>query len=133
MGGTGLSRHFTFAPEAYQILEISRWVKGSLEAHIKTRWEWGIGALTVPDGDKTFDEKKIRENRENEWKRWSDGFDLENPETWIETEDAVLSEAFLSHDVDGTATLKILGWREMSSDLFISGPLKLAEIRQQEN
>ena len=45
------------------------------------------------------------------------------------TEDAVLSEAFTSHDIDGTATLKILGWHEISTELSILGPIRLVEMK----
>lgn len=83
----------------------------------------------MPDEDPGFDLARVERNENDEWKTWSDGFELEGAQTWIETEDAVLSEAFISHDIDGTATLKILGWQEISTELSILGPIRLVEIK----
>ncbi|MEK9929548.1 MAG: hypothetical protein VW557_02245, partial [Rhodospirillaceae bacterium] len=105
------------------------WKKQDASALIKTRWEWGVGGLTVPDEDPAFDLVRVERNENDEWKTWSDGFELEGAQTWIETEDAVLSEAFISHDIDGTATLKILGWQEISTELSILGPIRLVEMK----
>ncbi|MGA0314188.1 MAG: hypothetical protein ACO3MJ_02165 [Alphaproteobacteria bacterium] len=124
-----MAKYFTFAPEAFKILETSAWKKQDASALIKTRWEWGVGGLTVPDEDPAFDLERVEKNENDEWRTWSDGFELEGAQTWIETEDAVLSEAFISHDIDGTATLKILGWREISTELSILGPIRLVEMK----
>ena len=62
-----MAKYFTFAPEAFKILETSTWKKQDASALIKTRWEWGVGGLAVPDNDPAFDLRRVEKNENDEW------------------------------------------------------------------